>query len=421
MDTSCGALHRAEGSFPGREFHHPAAGITFFNADKNGASRPQRASAKDYLGATSPNVFCSKLASEVAISGRRAHDEGSEIGLATIGSSPLNTASLRYEIVTDLAAAERIVPAWNELLDRSMCNRAFSSPIWFLATCQVQPEFSPWLGLAWRGASLAGVLPLAVRPETQEAIFPNSMSNYNDIVVADGDVAAAAGLFECILSERGRFRRLDLKWIRQDSNLAAALSALDSRRELPGCCLPDREYSYIALPAVRTEYLASRSRVFRKGVTRILRKAAADGLAMHELTPADLPPERLADLFLNLHFSRFGEQSAFRRGLQNSPFAELALPILFAERRLHAFAVQKEDRILALDLSFRGARSLCTWNGGYPPEADCWSPGRLLLLSGIQRAYELGLEEYDLLRGNQEWKASWANRSRTVGRIVLEL
>jgi CelD/BcsL family acetyltransferase involved in cellulose biosynthesis len=102
------------------------------------------------------------------------------------------------------------------------------------------------------------------------------------------------------------------------------------------------------------------------------------------------------------------------------PFAELALPILFAERRLHILAVQKEQRILALDLLFRGAHSLCAWNGGYPPEAECWSPGRLLLFFGIQRAYQLGLEEYDLLRGNQEWKASWANRSRTVGRIVLE-
>ena len=50
------------------------------------------------------------------------------------------------------------------------------------------------------------------------------MSNYNDIIVADGDVAAAAGLFERVLSEREQFRRLDLKWIRQDSNLAAALS-----------------------------------------------------------------------------------------------------------------------------------------------------------------------------------------------------
>jgi hypothetical protein len=46
---------------------------------------------------------------------------------------------LRYETVTDLGAAERILPAWNELLDRSRCNPAFSAPIWFLGACQVQP------------------------------------------------------------------------------------------------------------------------------------------------------------------------------------------------------------------------------------------------------------------------------------------
>lgn len=328
---------------------------------------------------------------------------------------------LHYELLTDLAEAERLAPLWNELLDRSTCNRAFSSPIWFVATCQVQPDLVPWLALAWRGESLAGVLPLAVRLETHEAIFPNSMSNYNDLIVADGDVAAAAGLLERALSEPGDFRRLDLKWVRQDSNLAAALRALGDRRELDGCYLPDREYFYIALPPSLAEYLASRSRVFRKGVTRIRRKAAAEDLEMRELTPADLAPKCLAELFLSLHYSRFGEQSAFRHGLPNSHFAERALPILFAERRLCAFAISKEDRILALDLSFHGARSLCTWNGGYPPDVERWSPGRLLLLSGIQRAYELGLEEYDLLRGNQAWKASWANRSRTVGRIVLDL
>jgi len=328
--------------------------------------------------------------------------------------------SLRYEVVTELAAAERIVAAWNELLDRSICNRAFSSPVWFLAACQVQPELTPWLALAWRDECLAGVLPLAVRPETQEAVFPNSMSNYNDLIVANGDVAAAAGLFERMLSECGYFRRLDLKWIRQDSNLAAALQALAGRRELADCYLSDREYFYIALPPTQAEYLASRSRAFRKGVSRTQRRAAADGLTMHELTPADLPPERLVELFLRLHFSRFGEQSAFRPGLPNTPFAELALPILFAQRRLHVLSVQKEQHILALDLLFRGARSLCAWNGGYPPEAECWSPGRLLLLFGIQRAYQLGLEEYDLLRGNQKWKTSCANQIRAVGRIVLE-
>jgi CelD/BcsL family acetyltransferase involved in cellulose biosynthesis len=328
---------------------------------------------------------------------------------------------LRYETVTDLDAVQKIVPAWNELLDRSRCNPVFSAPIWFVGACEVQPEFLPWLVLAWHGDRLAGVLPLAVKLENREAIFPNSMSNYNDVIVADGDVATAAGLLERVLREREQFRRVELKYIRQDSNLAAALPILKGRSGSAGSWLPGPEYSYIALSATRAEYLATRSHSFRKETSRAMRKAAANGLVMHELTPADFAPERLPALFLDLNFSRFREESAFREGYPNAPFVRMALPVLFAERRLHVFAVSKDERILALDLSFRGERSLCTWNGGYPPEAECWSPGRLLLLTGIERACELGLEEYDLLRGNQEWKRRWANRTRQVGTIVREL
>lgn len=327
---------------------------------------------------------------------------------------------LRFEMLTDLGAAQQIVIAWNELLDRSRCNPAFSAPIWFLGACQVQPEFLPWLVLAWRGDRLAGVLPIAVKLATQEAIFPNAMSNYNDVIVADGDLTTAVGLLEHALSEREEFRRLELKYVRQDSNLIAALRILEGRSELTASGLPGPEYSYISLPATRAEYLATRSRAFRKGTGRAMRKAAANGLVMQELTPADFPPERLPGLFLDLNISRFGEKSTFRRVAQNASFCRLALPVLFAERRLHVFAIWKDERILALDLCFRGERSLCTWNGGYPPEAECWSPGRLLLLAGIERACELGLEEYDLLRGNQEWKGRWANRTRRLSTIVRE-
>lgn len=332
----------------------------------------------------------------------------------------VTSPQLRFETLTDMGVAQQIVSAWDELLDRSRCNPAFSAPIWFLGACQVQPDFLPWLVLAWRGDTLAGVLPLAVKLEKREAIFPNAMSNYNDVIVADGDVATAAGLLQHVLAEREEFRCLELKYIRQDSNLIAALRILEGRSELTGYCLPGPEYSYISLPATRAEYLATRSHAFRKETSRAMGKAAANGLVMHELTPADFPPENLPGLFLELNVSRFGEKSAFRRVAENASFCRLALPILFAERRLHAFAIWKDERILALDLSFRGERSLCTWNGGYPPEAECWSPGRLLLLAGIQRACDLGLEEYDLLRGNQEWKGRWANRTRRLSTIVRE-
>lgn len=332
----------------------------------------------------------------------------------------LNSAALRYEIVDDLAAAPQIVSAWNELLERSRCNQTFSSPTWYLAACHTEPELAPWLALAWRGGALAGVLPIAVRPATQEAIFPNAMSDYNDLVIADGDDEVAAGLLEMIHPERGPFRRVEFHKVRQDSNLIAGLALLEMRRQFTVRRIPGVEASYIKLPGTRADFLASRSRNFRKGATAALRKAAADGIDIRELTPENFPADRITELFFSLNFNRFGDRSAFRCEARNSAFAERALPELFAERRLHVFVMQKGEQVLAIDLNFRGLRSLCLWNGGFLSEAACWSPGKLLLLFGIQRAIELGLDEVDLLRGTQGWKAGWSNGRRRLEKIVIE-
>ncbi len=331
-----------------------------------------------------------------------------------------NRAALRYERVHDLAAAQQFVPAWNELLARSRCNPTFSSPTWYRAACHTEPEITPWLVLAWRGRELAGVLPIAGRPATGEAIFPNAMSDYNDLVIAEGDDEVAAGLLEMILPQHGAFRRVEFHKVRQDSNLIAGLALLQARGPLNVQRLPNVHASYIDLPGTRTDFLASRSRNFRKGATAALRKAAADGVEIRELTPGNFPAERITELFFSLNFNRFGDRSAFRREARNTAFAERALPELFAERRLLVFVVQKAEQVLALDLNFRGLRSLCLWNGGFLPEAAGWSPGKLLLLFGIQRALELGLEEIDLLRGTQEWKAGWSNGRRMLETIVIE-
>jgi len=76
-----------------------------------------------------------------------------------------------------------------------------------------------------------------------------------------------------------------------------------------------------------------------------------------------------------------------------------------------------DSRVLAMDLCMRGRNSLCSWNGGRLPEAAQWSPGRMLFAAGIEHAMASGLEEYDLLRGSHEYKASWATHSRTIGKL----
>lgn len=327
-------------------------------------------------------------------------------------------SALAYAVIEDLREIDALAAEWDALLEQSPCNRAFSSSAWYVSACRVTPSLSPHLFTARRGASLAGVFPLAVDGHAKEAVFPSAMSNYNDIVARQDDSETAAGLLRHALAAPQPYRKLNLCWIRKSSNVARAAAALldaPARGDEETFCV-ERDYAYLSLPSSYDDFLKGRSRVFRKSLLRAQRKALADGLCVRELTPADFAASLLPETFLRLHLARFAERSCFQSP-GNLAFARLALPLLFARRQMRVFALLRAEEIVGIDLSMAGAQSLCTWNGGFIPEVEAWSPGKLLIDEGIRRACESGLREYDLLRGAYDWKMDWADRVREVGRM----
>jgi CelD/BcsL family acetyltransferase involved in cellulose biosynthesis len=197
---------------------------------------------------------------------------------------------------------------------------------------------------------------------------------------------------------------------------------VETRPKLTDCFHLEQDYyTFIRLPASYDHYLESRGRLFRRNVRRARRIAEAAGFRVETLDPASFAAKRVPELFLSFHLARFGDASAFRKRPENLAFAELALPQLFAQRHILVLALYRGDEILGLDISLVGHNSLCAWNGGYPPEIEPWSPGRLFVDESIRITFQRGLQEYDLLRGPQEWKRSWTNEIRHVGRVELAL
>ncbi|HEV3041274.1 MAG TPA: GNAT family N-acetyltransferase [Candidatus Angelobacter sp.] len=330
-----------------------------------------------------------------------------------------NRNEIQFEVLRTLPAVEAIAGEWNRLLWSSPCNRAFSSPIWYLAACRTHPEFLPHVLTARRQGQLVGVLPLAFRPDEGKAVFPSLMSNYNDVIAEASDIAVTVGLLRQALSPPKPYSRLVIWWVPDVSNCMRALPVILAGRNSVECFKPTNPYYFLKLPSTYDDFLASRSRAFRKGVYRARRAAEQDGLELRQLDPASFPASDLPELFLTLNFARFGSESAFSEQPRNADFIRIALPVLFSQGQMAVFALLHKGEIVGIDLSMVGAESFCTWNGGYPPEVEQWSPGRLLIDAGIRRAFELSFKEYDFLRGMQEWKGSWANQQRTVGHIEL--
>src|SRR5438270_688219 len=330
------------------------------------------------------------------------------------------TTSLNYGVLTALPVVAALAPEWNALLARSGCNLAFSSAQWFIAACHAQ-AVQPYLLVARRGTMLAGLLPLVVTDDGGSIEFPSYLCDYNDIVSEPEDVGAAAGLLAHAGSAASAASsKLVLANLRADSNCLRAAAELTRTNAIKFTQRREQSCFYLPLSTSFSEYLQTRSRSFRKGLGRARREAERNDVCVRELDAASCPPAQLPEIFLSLNYNRFGHNSHFKSPAAQAFVHEL-FPSLFIEHRLRAFALLAAEKIIGLDICLMGSNSLCTWNGGFNDEAAGWSPGKLLLCAGIQRAYELQLAEYDLLRGTHSYKASWALATRILNRIELQL
>jgi len=97
--------------------------------------------------------------------------------------SKFESGPLAIQVLTDLPEIARLSDEWDALLARSICNRAFSSAQWFVASCSANPSFQPYVIIARKGAVLAGILPLVLielktSHKKLETAYNNNLRDY---------------------------------------------------------------------------------------------------------------------------------------------------------------------------------------------------------------------------------------------------
>ncbi|MDB5036148.1 MAG: hypothetical protein JWQ98_3389 [Chlorobi bacterium] len=310
---------------------------------------------------------------------------------------------------SDIAA---IAGEWDRLLDASDCNRAFSSHAWYSAACAVYPGIEPCVVTARVDGRLVGLLPLVLDTVAGKGRFPTPLADYSDAIGG-----ATGGLLRYALSAGMPWDGLLLNFVREDSGVICGMMATGLPHRIEWHANERWTCAYQELPARYDDFLAARSRNFRKGIGRARRAAETAGLTVDELTPDLLNPEDLPGIFMRLHGDRFPSSSLLSGS--HRPFLEAVLPSLFAERRLVVFAIRKGHVILAIDLCMVGARSLCTWNGGFDSALEELSPGRLIIDAGMRSACGRGCAEYDMMRGLEPYKLEWAGSRRLLGNLTM--
>ena len=330
----------------------------------------------------------------------------------------LESEPLAFQVLTDVSEIARLADEWNALLARSVCNRAFSSAQWFIASCSANPSFQPYVIIARKGAALVGILPLVLIEEGSVATFPSYLTDYSDAIVGRDDFAVVPGLLDHARGKPNGYRRLLLRHLRRDANCLRAIQLQKDGSEAEATFREMVRCHYLRLPATYDDFLKTKDSRFRKRLKRLHSLAGDSNFVVGELVPDSFSADRLADVFLSLHLARQTAGSCFAAASAQT-FARDVIPDLFQKRIVRACALTAGDRVVAIDLYTMGDQSLGAWNGGFLTEAEHCSPGKLLINAGIKLACALGLKEYDFMRGTEDYKNSWAGETRSVGSIEL--
>jgi CelD/BcsL family acetyltransferase involved in cellulose biosynthesis len=356
----------------------------------------------------------------------------------TPAAAPL-PSSASWRVVTELAEAEALRPAWADLLERSASDDVTLTPDWLLTWWRVYGPFQGRrlrLALFFDGHRLIGLAPLLRRLHWHAPGLPfrrlellasgereghGICSCHLNVIAERGAEARVAGLLGEALREEalGPWDELVLPMLAGDGPMPVLLAEALRAAGFASSVTVTGSAPCVPLPATWEGYLASLSCGRRRHLRRALRDferwAGGEARAQRAATPADL--ERGKRILVGLHHRRW--EGAGEAGVFRSPwylaFHDAIMPRLLEMGALELtwLAVRGEPVAALYATAWRGKVSAyqCGRRADLPANV---APGIVLLAHALRTAIESGRRELDLLAGPYPYKLQLAPAARPL-------
>ena len=165
----------------------------------------------------------------------------------------------------------------------------------------------------------------------------------------------------------------------------------------------------VTLPNTWEAYLTQLSKNHRKRCRRWQRGYFDNGRAV--VKTAESPEQLTTGLTIlqQLHDSRrrsLGDQGVFERPTFRL-FHQDAMERLLADERLRLAWIELDGEPIAVEYQLLSTDTVFAYQSGMDPSAAAHSPGSLSIMASIHWAIESGRTNFDFMRGDESYKASW--------------
>jgi len=338
---------------------------------------------------------------------------------------------MRIETIEDVVGFERLREEWNELLQHSASNRLFLTWEWLSSWWKHLSDGRRLLLVTVRcGRELIAIAPLAVSPPRARRLLPfRSLeflgagiigSDYLDFIVRVGkEQDACQVLAEYLRHEK---HMLELTQLERRSCLAEKFAAELKRRgwslsEAKTEVCPFINLSGHSWPS----YLATLGPEHRYNFLRRLKNLMKQFEVRFEQVRSEEQRREALLLLIALHNLRWrnrGCSEAFYTADLVSFHDELSR-LALEQGWLRLFVLWLDGKPAASLYGFSHHRVFYYFQAGFDPIYGKYSVGLVTMGLAIKSAIEEGVEEYDLLHGDEPYKFHWARAARELGRLEL--
>ncbi len=208
--------------------------------------------------------------------------------------------------------------------------------------------------------------------------------------------------------------RLVVGWLRRPGSRLVDLDGLAARgvlaKELASGELERHAAPYTVLPSDGAEYLAGRPGKVRSTITRTRKRFDKQGVTLRRVDASDI--DRALDALAELHDQRWSEASKFLRAWDR--FRGAAAAGAARGDVVVTELVAASGEVVATELDLLAGRRAAFYQAGRRIEREWRGCGSVLRAGLIDQLCDDGVVEYDLLRGDEPYKADWAAERREV-------
>ncbi len=341
--------------------------------------------------------------------------------------------------ITTRDGLEGLKPVWNSLLAESAANSITLTWEWLTTWWDVfgaDRELN--ILVASDREQVIGIAPLLKRTVQHYGLLPfrrlellasgedeadEICSDYLDFIIRNGrEEETVKALLDYLFKTDSDWDEILLTDLAAESRNLPALKSLCEATGTKCEVMRDQIGTYLSLPGDWEELVGGLSQNFRRKIQKDRRTLAAAGGSL-QIIDSNEGFDEAFDALIRLHQQRWtgrGEPGVFASE-KFTRFHKMVAPKLLDKGWLQLFIVNYQGEPVSALYAFTYNRKMYYYQGGFSEaKSALTSPGTLVQSYAVETAIQMGLCEYDFLKGGESgYKTKWGGQTRSIIQMRL--